>query len=83
MIMKNIWRREVGEKGMNYWNYDPVYKREDGVREKQRYYSYEAGWNFKVSTAVFPFLCEYEETWWGEGEDGENMKIWTSQARKG
>lgn len=43
MIMKIIWRRDVGEKGMNYWNYDPVYKREDGVRQKQRYYSYDAG----------------------------------------
>lgn len=43
MILRIIWKRDVGEKGMNYWNDDPVYKRGDGVREKQRYYRYEAG----------------------------------------
>ena len=83
MIMRISWRRDVGKKGMNYCNYGPVYKRGDGIREKQRYYSYEAGWNLKVSTAVFPFLYEYEETWWGESEDGGNMNIWTSQPREG
>lgn len=34
MIMRIIWRRDVGEKGMNYCNYDPVYKRADGLRRR-------------------------------------------------
>lgn len=43
MILRIIWKRDVSEKEINYWNDDPVYKRGDGVREKKRYYRYEAG----------------------------------------